>query len=1111
MLLWIAAVAALLYMAVLFAIAFRRDRRPPETASRAAWLYGLSLGVYCTSWTFFGAVGTAATDGLEFLPIYLGPILLLTVGRRFVQRVIRLGKAHNSNSIADFLSARYGTSAGVAALVTLVAATGALPYMALQLKSVSTSLLALDPSSAGRLSGSTLLLVTATAMAAFAMLFGAQRADRAGRNAGLVLTLSIESVVKLLALLAAGGFAAAILFGASHATVGSPTGLFGWNDLDLRFWVLTAISAAATLCLPRQFHVTVVEAPTGKTEGSGLWLFPAYLALTAAAVVPVAMAGTALGQSGDPDLLILNLPLAAGYDALALLVFLGGFSASTGMIIVANVALSTMITNDLIAPLAFRNALTGRADRSRLRGRLLTTRCVVIAALMASACALAQSALGGRSLAGLGTLAFAAAAQFAPSLIVGLGWRGAHRTGAALGLAGGFAAWLLLLAAPPILGAKPALVIGGDPFVSGTLISLALNTVLLIVGSLLARSTLMDEKQAVAFTGGARAVGGHALSTAKRVGDLRLLLEQFVSPSAATDCLLPRSEAQPRAATIASPEMLARAEREIAGMVGASSARLLLQSWTRGDPVPLANVVAMFDETSRRLHFSADLLRQAIENIDQGLAVVDATMALVAWNRRYEELFALPSELVIVGRPIANLIAFNLARGGVPPAEIAVQVERRLEHMRVGRRHHLERAQHDGRIMRIIGNPAADGGYVTAYTDVTEERRAGQKLERTVAERTAQLTKANAALERATRSKTRFLAAASHDLMQPLNAARLFASALREEVGEGRSAGALLRDLDGAIASADQLIRTLLDISRLDGGAVRVDTRPFALSDLIDEIAREFSMAAAAKGLELRTAVTGAWVDTDRGLLASILRNLVANAIRYTDHGRVLIGVRNRGEIIELTVLDTGFGIAAEHRECIFKEFERAGARGEGGLGLGLAIVARTAALLGTRVDLESQPGHGSAFSLRLLRATSREAVEKPSPPTSTSHHAGVAGKRVLIVENNVAAREGLAALLGRWGLHVDTASGLDDARAVSCPDLLIVDYRLDEDRTGDQVCAQLADGWAATPPSILVTAENGEETQEAARRMGAVRLLKPLAAASLRALIVDRLSRRAP
>lgn len=1113
MVMWIALIAAVLYSIGLFTLAHKGDRS--GGGRNTSWIFGLSLGVYCTSWTFYGAVGTAVSEGWQFLPIYLGPILLFVFGRRLLGRVLRLGKAQHSTSIADFLSARYGKSAGVAALVTIIAIFGALPYMALQLKSVSQTLVALAPSLASSFGGDEVVMGVAASMALFAVLFGTGRLDLTHHNRGMVLAIAVEALVKLAALVAVASFATILLFmnppEQGYFELASKN--FRFEQFDSRFFAMTLVAAVAALCLPRQFHMFVVEAQTDRLNGPMRWTFPIYLALTSLAIFPVVLAGDhLLSGSGSGDMLMLELPLAFNAEWLAVLAFIGGFSASTGMIIVTTIALSGMITNDLIIPLFFREQMRSRGRDIPMGVALIRIRRITIVVLLAFAYLYYRSISSGATLASLGQLAFSGAAQFAPGLFIGLIWHRAHGSGMVAGLFGGFVSWLILLFLPAYSGSMAPVQIGGDALVSGIMISISINTALLIAVSILRSSNLIDRAQASAF------IDTHnhndfspAIATATRVADYRLLLEHLVGierSRAAFNNLRLATGCNYADLDPVDEELFAMTERQVSGILGSSSARALLQSTLEGDPVPIERVVAMLDETSQRLQFSADLLQTAIENIDQGIALVDRDLRLVAWNGRYLEMFGYPAALVEMGRPIEDLIRFNMKKLGVPLSGMEREIAKRLKHLRAGHRHNTERELADGRVLRILGNSTPNGGYVTTYTDITADRLAEYALELKVIERTEQLTELNVALEAATRSKTRFLAAASHDLVQPMNAARLFASALHEEIGGGggTNVGArqLLDNIDKSIGTANRLLRALLDISKLDGGAMKPNLTSFSLKRLMDDIATEFAVSAGQKGLDLVAVPSSLWVRTDRGLLISILQNLTANAVRYTETGKVLIGARHRADQVEIFVIDNGPGIEAEEQDRIFEEFIRLkGHQDAEGLGLGLAIVKRIADIVGTQIVVRSAPGKGSSFSFCLPVVQPGEAEADRKNYVPAPHGGNLDGRSILCIDNDPNALDGLRQLLGRWGLAVSIATGpLDIAPHHPAPDLLIIDHQLDDGLRGEDVYRSLQQHWPTKPPIILLTAEESDETARAAANISAHRMLKPASPAALRALI---------
>ncbi|GGD79579.1 PAS domain-containing hybrid sensor histidine kinase/response regulator [Croceicoccus mobilis] len=1080
---WAVPLVAILYAALLFWVADAGDRpvlaRFAERHKRV--ILGLALCVYCTSWTFYGAVGTASASGWQFLPIYLGPILLFTLFGRFVDRLLHTAKAQHSTSIADFLSARYGKSAWVAALVTLICLFGALPYMALQLKSVSQTLGALSPELAAILGPDQVVFAVAATLAVFAMLFGTGRPELTGHNRGLVLAIALEAVVKFIALAAVAIFAVVLLSDAPDDLIAaySVSAFQPWQ-FDLHFVVMLFVSAIAVLCLPRQFHMLVVEAREDRLRGAARWLFPIYLALICAAIVPVMLAGGVLGPQGtSPDMLMIALPLHFDAGWLAILAFIGGLSASTGMVIVTGIALSNMIANDLLVPLIFREQMRQRGAARSVGRALVMLRRGTIAALFLLTLFYLSAIDRTATLAGLGEIAFAGVAQFAPGLILGFTWRKANRAGMIAGLLIGLALWLLFLALP-VSGVQFAPPLpGNDPLVSGILLSLSANLFFFILFSLAGEPALIDRVQAVAFVDRGQADLGYVrLATRTRVADFRVLIEQFVGPDRAREAInrlrLVTGKSYGDAET-PDEALIDASERMISTIIGASSARTLIQSTLEGDPVPVEQVVAMFDETSQRLQFGAELLQIAIENIDQGVSVVDAEQRLVAWNNRYVSMFGYPAELVEVGRPIEDLLAFNMRKLGVPEDAIASEIAKRRDHLREGHRHNTERELPDGRVLRIVGNPVPGGGYVTSYTDITVDRMAEQKLEAKIQERTEQLTEANAALEAATASKTRFLAAASHDLVQPMNAARLFASALADDIApDRRRERALLGQIDRSIETADRLLRALLDISRLDGGKARVEPELFQLDLALAEIANEFEIQAENKGLVLTVLPCGLWLETDRGLFISILQNLVTNAVRYSRAGRILVGAKRRGADVEIMVIDQGPGIPEKEREAIFAEFHRlpgsdnetggdGGSGGGVGLGLGLAIVRRIAAMLGTEVTVSSQLARGSCFSFRLPMAKPGKATAAATPMREAARTES--GGHVLCIDNDPDTLAALESLLMRWGYAVTAESDPSKVRLTRAPDLLLMDYNLDNGLTGERAAQQLFERWGKCVP----------------------------------------------
>jgi signal transduction histidine kinase len=454
----------------------------------------------------------------------------------------------------------------------------------------------------------------------------------------------------------------------------------------------------------------------------------------------------------------------------------------------------------------------------------------------------------------------------------------------------------------------------------------------------------------------------------------------------------------PRPTAPADRGMLQYMERVVAGAIGASSARLMFTHALAGRGIAAEDVAELLDETSQELRFSRQLLQATMENVSQGIAVADAEAHIVAWNRRYIEMFDYPEGMVYVGRPVADLIRWNANKGEFGETDTDHQIAKRLAHMKAGTAYVIQRTRRNGRVYEIRGQAMPDGGYVTTYTDITdfahERHSAKQTLEQRVQERTGELEAALEAqqdakrlAEEANATKTRFVAAASHDLLQPLNAARLFASTLEERSSDPEVVEFAGR-IDSSMRAAEEVLDDMLDIARLESGMMRSDVTDFPIAEAFEHLERQFAPLAARRGLRLRVTRPTCRVRSDRVLLRRILQNLVSNALRYTQRGGVLVGCRRRRSHVVLQVWDTGPGIAEQHQRAIFEEFQRLDRTspwGEQGLGLGLSICDRIARLLDLELGVRSK-APGSVFSVRAHQHV-RGSAPAPAPANADSAH----------------------------------------------------------------------------------------------------------------------------
>ena len=568
-------------------------------------------------------------------------------------------------------------------------------------------------------------------------------------------------------------------------------------------------------------------------------------------------------------------------------------------------------------------------------------------------------------------------------------------------------------------------------------------------------------------------------------------------------------------------QLLQYGEYLLASAIGAASSRLVLSLLLRQRTVSTKDAFKLLDDANAAIHYNREILQTALDHVRQGIAVFDKELALLCWNRQFGEIFDLPHGLTRVGIALDEILR-HIAQGARDATGFDRQVAERVAKYTSEGEPFLERFAERGLVIEVRANRMPDGGLVTTFTDITPSvqaaealERANATLERRVRERTRELTRLNTELERAkaeadeaNASKTRFVAAASHDILQPLNAARLYVTSLIERQRGGEDSD-LVRNVDASLEAVEEIFAALLDISRLDTGAMKPEMTDFRIDELLQRLEMEFAPLAREKRLDLIFMPCSLTVRSDRRLLRRLLQNLVSNAIKYTPAGSVLVGCRRRGQRLRIEVYDTGIGIPLGKRRAVFKEFHRLdqGARVARGVGLGLSIVERIARVLDCEVVLKSSTGRGSRFSVEVPRAT--EPAAKPVLHTISRATGGrLAGTIVLCIDNERTILDGMETLLGGWGCRVLTAADLAAALAAMQgsglqPDGLLVDYHLDG-ANGVVTVAELRRRLNRDLPAILITADRSAHVRNEARAAGMHVLNKPIKPASLRASITQ-------
>ncbi len=679
---WVILLTPFLYLGLLFAIAYAADKRANTAQSLVnnPYIYTLSIAVYCTAWTFYGSVGRAAQDGVSFLTIYLGPTLMAILWWIVLRKIIRISKIHRITSIADFIGSRYGKSMLLAGLATFIAVVGITPYIALQLKAVSASFEVLLQSQGNGGIGADIwddkALYVAAVLALFAILFGTRHIDATERLEGMVVAVAFESVVKLLAFLTVGVFVTFMLFngpGDILRQVSAEPALRSLLDLSAMpggygsWMALTVLSMAAILFLPRQFQVTVVENVNEDHLRTAAWMFPLYLLLINLFVIPIAMAGLLyFGDSPvNPDNYVLKLPLAEGRELLAMFVYLGGFSAATGMVIVATIALAIMVSNDLVVPALLRLRHLAWIERIGLRRLIIYMRRLIIVGLLLLGYAYFRLIAESYALVSIGLISFVAVAQFAPAILLGIYWKGASRAGALVGLSGGFLIWLYTLFLPSLM--EPgylSTLLPGDPADASRLLnphsllglegmdpishalfwSMLVNIGGLIGVSLYGRQSDIERIQATLFV--------EVFERSERdtrfwqgiatVGDLEGLLSRFIGAREAAAAITTYAErrGEPLTADQQAPaELVSSAERLLSGNIGSASARVMISSIVKGEALSFEGVMEILDATSQAIEYGRRLEQKSRE-------LERATAELRAANERLKELDRLKDDFV---------------------------------------------------------------------------------------------------------------------------------------------------------------------------------------------------------------------------------------------------------------------------------------------------------------------------------------------------------------------------------------------------------------------------------------------------------------------------------
>lgn len=1134
---WFITLLSIGYLVLLFIVAYWGQNQSPENWTCKPWVYSLSLGVSCTSWAFYGTVGQAATTGAWLAPIYIGSILCLVLAWPMLHKILLIIKQQNLTSIADFIAFRYDRSPQIAAMVALVALTGTIPYIALQLRAISISFDLLTGTY--QLGISTAFVVTLV-LIIFSVFFGTRQIAANKQNQGLVLAIAFSSLVKLFALTAVGIFATFYIFDGFSDLIAKSNNINPITDSHSVYlsFAQAVLGAITIFIFPQQFHMMMIENHHQDELKSARWLFPLYLLLINVFILPIAIAGqlTFPGGSVDPDTYVLTLPLFYQQAWLGVVVYIGGLAAATSMVIVAAIVLSTMISTEILTPLVIKFRLFNSKQALQLSGLLLNLRRCSIAIVLLLAFVFERIVDHQNQLATIGLLSFVLLSQFAPATIGALYWRKANTKGALTGLIVGSVIWVYTLLLPALMPTshwietglfniywlKPTALFGVtflDTTSHGVFFSLFFNFLCYVLVSLFGHRSVGEKLQAELFINKTQNQFERHLS----FEDLYSLLLRFIDRRAA-DALLEFSQGKLGSNQLKNEKLIEYTRLQLSGVLGSASTRMVMKAASTSQEMPLEDVVSIVDEASQMFRFNRELLQSGVENIEQGISVVDADMRLVAWNQRYVQLLGYPEEFVCVGKSVEELLRFNIAKGIITGAESEALIARRIEHMRQGDNHYFQRTMPNGVVLEIRGQSMPGGGFVSTFSDITAHieaekslKRANENLEKRVEERTEDLRKAKAEAEAANSSKTRFLAAASHDLMQPFNALSLFTSMLKKKVKDDELA-LLANHIDDSLTVVEALLSDLVEISRLDNSSENIEQSQFAIEELLIPLQNEFTLLSQQDGIVFHYQKSSCWVNSDKRMLRRILQNFLSNAVHYCRDktgeksamaSKILLGVRHYQNNIRIEVWDNGPGIPLEKQQTIFQEFERLEQNREiPGLGLGLAIAERMSLLLGLTISVKSSVGKGTGFMIEVPRIKPQQVNLKDNQEVLVDKQLDkLINMPVLLIDNDALMLTALSSQLTEWGCQVLTAKDEDTIQQAlikmgTIPSLIIADYHLDDDKNGVDLVVELFENEQWNMPCVICSADPSEQVRQHTSEAGFLFLRKPVKALALKRLI---------
>lgn len=963
---------------LLFAVAYYAERkeRSGNSIVNNPYIYSISLAVYCTSWTFYGSVGKAATSGLSFMAIYLGPTLMASVWMIVLRKVVRTAKTNRITSVADFIGARYGKSLVLSAIVTCVAVFGITPYLGLQIKAITTTFTIISGDTSGSVAAGIFITFI---LGAFAIIFGARRLDSSERHGGLVFAIAFESIVKLAAFVLVGLFVTFRLFNgpndifgrihqAHHEALlllgpGSATGYFEWSSL-------ICLSMMAVMFLPRQFQMSVVENYDEDHISKAAWLFPLYLFLINVFVLPIAFGGILTGGSEKgADYFVLTLPLTHGARYLSLMAFIGGFSAATGMIIVEAIALSTMVMNSIVMP-----AVINFHDAPRFPTVILNIKRLVIMAIVFLGYSFTTSVGGFYSLVDMGLISFEAVSLFAPSFFLGLYWKRGTKAGAITGLAAGFSVWFYTLILPVLIEAGIVRNIGLVAQMTGSWLlnpdrlfgingmgkwggsffwSMLANLLTYLVVSVFSRQSKEEELQAIVFVESYEKARDLARGGSYSIEDIEEVLTQCLgsdeAAAAVNSFLKNKNKHRYELAPHDINELRNVAENVLSGAMGSSMAAIIFENklvLTDKERVVLSESIKNITETLRlsrqeladankELFYLKEFSENIIESASIGIATVDEFCRVKYWNRALETITSI-SKAAASDKSL-NLLLPWLSCNLLIDDEDKESVFETPDH----------------RTFKMNVSPFKDpsGGHVVIVDDITEKKVMEEQLLQS--SKLASIGKLTAGISHEIGNPL----ASISSLVQELRAADIDTAEAKEFAEES------LKVINSHVERIAKIVRSLSDFARMSS----TKKISCSLTEILDRTVNLVKYDKRFKQVRLITNVgkiPALLVNPDQ--IQQVFLNLMLNALdAMPDGGALTITMQQDGPSLKIVFADTGSGIDESAMDKVFDPFFTTKPLGKG-TGLGLSICYGIIREHKGTIDFSSRKGEGTSFTIRL-------------------------------------------------------------------------------------------------------------------------------------------------